>query len=99
MAREWEDIAASRKGITLVGGFSCSLTDDEANEFHEFITQTKEWKELVESETEEKATRQRAAYETHRAAIVWHRECLDAMYFVSKEWFSGLVKHRQTPKE
>ena len=84
--------------IVLCGGFHCQLTDDEANSWREFVSNTPSWQDLKRNEHRLVAliARQHGTSEDLGSEIRGIRESQEAIkdriYEISKEWYANLVE-------
>jgi hypothetical protein len=87
--------------VELVGGFQALLTQQERNEFHKFVSDTPQWRELVAARTDVDVLRcvvcggalDREA--ELRGAVERHRLATDSLYAVSEAWYAGLLAHQE----
>ena len=83
---EFWNVAGVRVERKLIGGFLCRLNCSEANQWHEHITKSPEFKALREAE----AKLDQAESEEHGdifAASLAAGNAMDALYEVGKKWF------------
>jgi hypothetical protein len=96
----WLDVEDWGETTKLLGEFSCRMTEEDQNEFHEHAVQTDEFKRL-----EKARLSVNIAYSRLRAgdgnesqygdAEQEYRNAREACYEMSKAWYAGLLERRR----
>lgn len=79
-----------RDHIKLIGGFNCDLTNEEANEWHEYIMDTWEFREFMMLEAKLRYYVRKDDYDTYTYLAEKYLDLQNKLFVIARDWYVKL---------